>query len=93
VLRFCGVNIGVSTLKAASISATPSRPRSMTAKLVARLRGSRSRTPMARTTISKPVITKVASCAQPYGPRANELGHGPARHPRFPSQADEGNQC
>ena len=26
--------------------------------------------------ISRPVITKVAICAQPCGPRASELGHG-----------------
>ncbi len=40
VSGFPPLSIGVSTLKAASISATPSRPRSMTAKLLARLGGS-----------------------------------------------------
>ncbi len=49
--------------------------------LLARLRGSSSRTAMARTKISKPVITKVATCAHPYGPRANELGHGTCSPP------------
>jgi hypothetical protein len=38
------------------------------------------------------VITKVASCAQPYGPPASELGHGTCSPPRIPRQADEGSQ-
>ena len=81
VVGFPPPSIGVSTRKATNISATPSRPSSMTAKLLARLRGSRSPTAMARITISKPVITKVTTCAQPYGPRANELGHGTCSPP------------
>jgi hypothetical protein len=41
----------------------------------------------ARIMISRPVITKVATCAQPYGPRASELGHGSSRRRRIPSRA------
>ena len=47
---------------------------------------------MARTTISRPVAAKVATCAQPCGPRASELGHGTCRRRRIPRRADEGNQ-
>ena len=56
-------------------------------------RGQISATPArARIMISRRVMTKVAICAQPYGPRAGELGHGTSRRRRIPSRADEGNQ-
>src|SRR5215207_8050345 len=75
------LSIDTSTLNAANTNATPSNVSSATAKPLIRLRGSSSRTATARRTISSPVIAKVAIWAQPYGPRASELGHGTCSPP------------